>query len=77
MEVIIRITLMFFFVQFLVVSTIMIVALLLARPAELVLDRQSGHGVLSRGFASVIHLPSRVLHSASRLARSMRVRRVH
>jgi hypothetical protein len=41
MEVIIRIALMFFFIQFLVVMTIMIVALLLARPEVPVWGREA------------------------------------
>ncbi|MGD1101824.1 MAG: hypothetical protein ABSA59_07120 [Terriglobia bacterium] len=71
MEVIIRIALMFFFIQFLVVMTIMIVALLLARSEVPALGREPGHEALSRSFAFVIHLPSRVLGSVVRLVRSM------
>jgi len=67
MEVIIRIVLMFFFLQFLVVSTLMIVALLLARPEEPPLGREPGHQVLRRSFAFVTHLPSRILRSVVRL----------
>ena len=67
--VIIQIALMFFFIQFLVVLTIMIVALLLARPEIPVWGREHGHDALRRSFAFVIHLPRRVLHSlcASRI----------
>ncbi|MGA3328580.1 MAG: hypothetical protein ABSF45_29375 [Terriglobia bacterium] len=71
MEVIIRIALMFFFIQFLVVMTIMIVALLLARPEIPLWGREPGHDALRRGFAFVIHLPIRVFRSAERLVHSM------
>jgi uncharacterized membrane protein (UPF0182 family) len=71
MEVIIRIALMFFFIQFLVVMTIMTVALLLARPEIPVWGHEPGHDALRRGFALVIHLPNRVLHSVMRLVHSM------
>lgn len=67
MEVIIRIALMFFFIQFLVVITIMTVALLLARPEVPVLGRESGLGAISRSFAFVIHLPNQVFRSVGRL----------
>jgi uncharacterized membrane protein (UPF0182 family) len=71
MEVIIRIALMFFFIQFLVVMTIMIGALLLVRPEVPVWGREPGHDALRRSLAFVIHLPSRVLRSAARLVHSM------
>jgi hypothetical protein len=60
MEIVIRIALMFFFIQFLVVVTIMSVALLLARLEVPVLGRMAGRGVISRSFAFVIHLPCQV-----------------
>jgi len=71
MEVIIRIGLMFFFIQFLVVMTMMIVALLLARPEVPLWGREPGHDALRRSFAYVIHLPIRVLRSAVRLVHFM------
>lgn len=71
MEVIIRIALMFFFIQFLVVMSIMIVALLLARPEIPLWGREPGRDALRRGFAFLIHLPTRVLRSAVRLRHSM------
>jgi hypothetical protein len=71
MDVIIGIALMFFFIQFLVVMTIMIVALLLARPEVPLWGREPGHDALRRSCAFVIHLPSRVLRSVARLAHSM------
>jgi competence protein ComGC len=42
MEVVIRVALMFFLIQFLVVLTIMIVALLLARPEAPLWSRAAG-----------------------------------
>lgn len=71
MEVIIRIALMFFFIQFLVVTTIMTVALLLARLEVPALGREPGHETLRRSFAFVIHLPSRALRSVVRRLHSM------
>jgi hypothetical protein len=67
MEVIIRIALIFFFIQFLVVMTIMTVALLLARPEVPALGREIRHQAISRSYAFVIHLPSRVYRSVARL----------
>ena len=75
MEVVIQIALMFFFIQFLVVMTIMSVALLLERPDAPILGRTLGHAALSRSFAFVSNLPSRVQGSVVRLAHSMRYRR--
>lgn len=78
MEAIIRIALMFFFIQFLVVMTMMTVALLLARPEVPVLGRESGLGAISRSFAFVIHLPAQVLRSGGHLVRLVRsLHRVH
>ena len=78
MEVIIQIALIFFFIQFLVVSTIMIVALLLARPDEPVLGLEPEHAALRRSFTFALRLPSRILRSAMRLAQSMNsLRSVH
>ena len=76
MEVVIRIALLFFFIQFVVVMTIMSVALLLARPEMQLLDGEPGHNGLRRTFAIVTHLPSRALRSAARLLHSMRLRSV-
>jgi hypothetical protein len=77
MEVIVRVALMFFFIQFLVVVTIMVVALLLARPEVPVLGRESGHDALRRTYALVLHLPIRVIRSVSRVVHSMHMRSVH
>jgi len=76
MEVIIRIAGLFFFIQFVVVMTIMSVALLLARAEVPMLGRGLGCKVLSQGFAFAIHLPIRVLRSVSRLLHSMHLRSV-
>lgn len=77
MEVVIRIALMFFFIQFLVVTTIMVVALLVARPEEPTLGLEPGHDALKRSYSFVIHLPSRILRFSIRLVHSMRLRSVH
>lgn len=68
MEVIIRIALMFFFIQFLVVTSVMVMALLLARPEVPVLGRESGRQGLRRTFAFAVHLPSRAVRSLVRAA---------
>jgi len=75
MEVIIRVVLMFFFVQFLVVTIMMVVALLLARLEVPPLGRESGHAALRRSLAFVIHLPSQVLRSVTRLMHFMHLLR--
>jgi hypothetical protein len=77
MEVIIRIALMFFFIQFLVVMTIMTVAILSARPAVPVLGREPGQEAVRRSLQFVTRLPNRVLRSAIRLMHSMRLRSIH
>ena len=71
MEAVIQIALMFFFVQFLVVSTLMTVALLLARPEVPVLGRKQGSGTVRRSFIYVTHLPSGICCSAVRLMRRL------
>jgi len=70
MEIIIRIALVFFVIQFMVVMTIMIAALLLARVEVPILGGGAGHPALTHSFAYVIHLPSRILHSVVRLVQS-------
>jgi hypothetical protein len=66
---VIRIALIFFFVQLLVVLMIMIAALLLARPEVPVWGREPGHQALRRSLVFVTHLPSRVVRSlAQRLS---------
>jgi hypothetical protein len=74
MEVIIRIAGLFFFIQFVVVMTIMSVALVLARAEVPTLGRGFGHNPLSQGFAFATHLPIRVLRSIVRLLHSMHLR---
>ena len=59
MEVVIRIGLMFFFIQFLVITTVMSVAMLLARPEAPVLAQEPGRAVLKRWIARMLHLPAR------------------
>jgi hypothetical protein len=77
MEAIVRVALMLFFVQFVVVMGIMIVALLMARPYVATLGRESGYNTLRRSCGFVIRLPSRVLRSASRRAHSSHLHSVH
>ena len=60
MVVVIRIALMFFFIQFSVILTILIAALLLARPEAPVWGRELGHDALWQCFAFVIYLSRRV-----------------
>jgi hypothetical protein len=66
MEVIVQVALLFLFIQFLVVMTIMTVALLLAREEVAGLGRAPGHRSLRRSFAAFIHLPGRVVRYAAR-----------
>ncbi|MFZ0962658.1 MAG: hypothetical protein WAO35_17450 [Terriglobia bacterium] len=70
MKVVIRVVLMFFFIQFVVVMTIMVLALLLARPEVPALSRGTGNA-WRRSFAFVIHLPKRILRSVARLMHHM------
>lgn len=77
MEVIIRVILMFFFIQFLVVMTVMAVVLLLARQEVPVWGREPWHEVREQSSAFVIHLPTRVLRSLVRLAQSLHLHSVH
>lgn len=69
---IIRIALMFFLIQFLVVLTIMVVALLVARPEAPLLGRETGREALLRSLAFLISLPGRALRVVVRLARFVR-----
>jgi hypothetical protein len=77
MELVIRIALMFFFIQFLVVVTIMTAVLLLARPVVPVLGCEPGRAVFMRWVAFAIHLPSRGFRSVVRRVQSMHLRSVH
>jgi hypothetical protein len=71
-ELIIRIALMFFLIQFLVVLTIMVVALLVARPEAPLLGREAGREALLRAMAFLISLPGRAVRVVVRLARFAR-----
>jgi hypothetical protein len=77
MEAIIRVILMFFFIQFLVVITIMAVAMLSARQEVPVSGREPGQEVRGPSFAFVTHLASRVLRSGVRLVQSIHFHSVH
>lgn len=77
MEVIIRVILMFLFIQFLIVMTIMAVALISARQDVPVLGQEPGQEIHEPGFALVVQLPGRVLRSLARLVRSMYLRSVY
>ena len=76
MEVIIRIALMFFFIQFLVVVTAMIAALLLARSEVPVLGRGPEQADMKRSFTHFLDLPNRVRRSVARLAHAVHLRGV-
>ena len=72
MSIIIRISLLFFLIQFLVVLTIMVVALLLARPGVPLQGRETGTEALLRSSAFVLALPRRGFGWIGRLVRLMR-----
>ena len=67
MEALIQIALLFFFIHFLVVTSVMTAALLLARPEYPVLGREPGHLALKRSFRFVAQLPGQALRSALRV----------
>ncbi|MGA3165801.1 MAG: hypothetical protein ABSF14_06745 [Terriglobia bacterium] len=69
MNFIIQIALTFFLIQFLVVLTIMVVALLIAQPEVPLLGLGSGREALARSFTFVVGLPGRMLRAAARLVR--------
>lgn len=71
MEEIVRIVLLFMFIQFVVVMTVMSVAILLLRPEFSVFGEDPGYDALKRGVAFVVHLPSRARRSVTRLAHSI------
>ena len=78
MGIIIRVALVFFFVQFLVVMTIMTVAVLLARLEIAGWCRAPGHETLKRSLSVVVHLPSRIFRAVARLVYSIHsLRRSH
>jgi len=63
-EVIIRIALMFFFIQFLVMICVMFVSMLMAQPEVPLLGIR--RHTLRRGLAYATHLPGRAVRSLSR-----------
>lgn len=71
MEVVIRIALMFFFVQFLVITTVMVIALLSARPEVPTLGRVACQDALKRILRYTLHIPSRIFRSLLRLMHHM------
>jgi hypothetical protein len=71
MELVIRIALMFIFIQFLVIVTIMTVTLLMARPGVPDWSREPGRTVFRRSVAFAIHLPGRGFRSVVRRVQSM------
>jgi hypothetical protein len=70
-EIVIRVALIFFLIQFVVVLTLMIVALLLTRPEVPMWGRMPGHDAFRRSFRFVIHLPCRALCCLARWVRGM------
>jgi hypothetical protein len=74
MGVVIRIALMFFLIEFLVVLTIMVVALLLARPVVPLLGRESGPQAILRSLAFVLSLPRGGFARVSRMGRFLRAK---
>jgi hypothetical protein len=74
MEAIGRVALMLFFVEFVVIIAIMIVALLIARREASTRGRGSALDPLRRRWRFVIRLPGRVLRYALRRVRSMHLR---
>ena len=76
MELVIRIALMFFFIQFLVVVTVMTVVLLLAMPEVPVWGSELGPAWLKRSVAMARHLSSRGFRSFTRWMQSTHLHRV-
>ena len=73
MELVIRIALMFFFIQFLVVVTVMAVALLLAMPEVPIVGSELDIAWLKRSVVLALHLPSRGFRSVARRVQSTHV----
>lgn len=71
MQVVIRIALIFFLIQFVVVLTLLIVALLLTRPEVPLWGRKPGRDAFRRSLRFVVHLPKRALRSLARRVRGM------
>jgi len=76
MEIVVRMILLFIFIQFLVVVTIMSVAILLARP-EYPMFGDMGHEALGRTLGFVIHAPVGTFRSSLRLVHQLRIRGRH
>jgi len=70
-ELVIRIALMFLFIQFLVVITIMTVGILLARAEVPVCEFEGGHAGPKRLAASALHLPRVGFKSIAKWVQSM------
>jgi len=73
-ELVIRIALMFFFIQFLVLITIMSVALMRARPEVPVCRSGVSTGGPKRSQASALHLPSVGFRAIAKRVRSVHYR---
>jgi hypothetical protein len=71
MELVIRIALMFFFIQFVVIVTLMSMTLLMVRPGIPIWGREPGRAVLVRSVAFAIHLPGRGFRSVVRRVKSV------
>ena len=71
-EFIIRVAIVFFLIQFLVVLTIMVVALLVSRPEAPLLRHEPGREALVRTLVFLSSLPRRALRAVVRLARFVR-----
>jgi hypothetical protein len=71
MELVIRIALMFVFIQFLVIVTFMTMALLLAMPEVPIWGREPGTAWLRRFVALAFHLPGRGFRSVVRRVQSI------
>ena len=72
MNMIIRIALMIFLIQYLVILTVLVATLMTARPEVPILGRESGHEALVRSFVLVSTLPRRTTQFAARLVRFVR-----
>ena len=70
MEVVIRVALMLFFIQFVVMIGVMVVAILVAQPEVPLVGREPAPGALWRGSAYAIRLPGRAARSAARVLRA-------
>ncbi len=76
-ELAIRIVLMFFFIQFLVVMTMMSIVLLRTHPEVPICGLGQSHRGLNHSLPSMVALPGRGLRSIVRTAKSIRLRDKH